>query len=401
MTELKRSLSLAEISLISIGNIIGAGVFILLGTIIRNGGTLTMPILAFAAIFNILAGLVYAELGSAYQSNAVEFEAINDTMGPFAANISTIILLGFLIMTIATLALMFGAYISDNKVHQLFIAFLLILLLSIINLLGIELSKIITNGFGVLKLAALSILIILGISFIKWDSLVKKQPKMSINTFTYLSFLAIFLFNGYDAVVKMSDEVKDPANNIPKSIIISIVACTIIYALIGAIAIGMNIPAFRPINEMFKRIYSAPLMNIIVFVIGLITIFNTTFISMLALSRYIYGLARKKENFIPESLAAVNEKYKTPHYSIFVVFVLVIAALLLGSFEKSTVVTNVFLMIFMSILTIAAIMLRYTRPNMPRPFKIPLNIGNFPMPSVVLLGLILGFCIVLMGKPLK
>ncbi len=380
MVELKKSLSLFDITILSIGNIIGAGVFLLLGSIIRYGGSNIVPIFTIAAIFNIIAGMAYGELGSMYKSNAVEIKTIEDAFGKPIAKIGIVVLFSFLIISISTLAIMFGTYFTDNKNYQLIISFILVCILSIINYFGIEGSKIITDVFGSIKLIALIAIITVGIFYIKFDAIIPKNH-LQFTPLVVTTFLAIFLFNGYDAIVKMTDEMKNPSKDIPKSLFLSILICSVIYILIAVIALSLKIEAFRPINDIVKVLFNIPFADHIIHIIGLVTILNTTFISMLALSRFIYGLS--KEKFIPDALSEVNEKYRTPHYSILLVFVITSLLLLVKKFELSALYTNICLVIFLTLFYITLIILRFKKPDIHRPFKVPFNIKNIPIPIVI------------------
>ncbi len=380
MVELKKSLSLFDITILSIGNIIGAGVFLLLGSIIRYGGSNIVPIFTIAAIFNIIAGMAYGELGSMYKSNAVEIKTIEDAFGKPIAKIGIGVLFSFLIISISTLAIMFGTYFTDNKNYQLIISFILVCILSIINYFGIEGSKIITDVFGSIKLIALIAIITVGIFYIKFGAIIPKNH-LQFTPLLVTTFLAIFLFNGYDAIVKMTDEMKNPSKDIPKSLFLSILICSVIYILIAVIALSLKIEAFRPINDIVKVLFNIPFADHIIHIIGLVTILNTTFISMLALSRFIYGLS--KEKFIPDALSEVNEKYRTPHYSILLVFVITSLLLLVKKFELSALYTNICLVIFLTLFYITLIILRFKKPDIHRPFKVPLNIKNVPIPIVI------------------
>ncbi len=380
MIELKKSLSLFDITILSIGNIIGAGVFLLLGSIIRYGGSNIIPIFTVAAVFNIIAGMAYGELGSMYKSNAVEIKTIEDAFGRKTAKIGVIILLSFLLITISTLAIMFSTYLTDKKSYQLIISFILVSVLSLVNYFGIEGSKFITDVFGSIKLITLIAIVVVGIFYIKFNTIIPKNH-LQFTPLVVTTFLAIFLFNGYDAVVKMTDEMKNPSKDIPKSLFLSILICSVIYMLIAVIALSLKIKAFRPINDITQILFKVPFAEHIIHFIGLVTILNTTFISMLALSRFIYGLS--KEKFIPEVLADVNERYRTPHYSILIVFIVVSLLLLVKKFELSAIYTNIFLVSFLVLFYITLIVLRFKKPDVVRPFKVPLNIKNIPVPIVI------------------
>lgn len=378
--ELVRSLSLPEVTVLSIGNIIGAGVFLLIGSIIRYGKDNAILIVLTGFIVNAILALTYAELGSMYQSNSVEYESIRDGLGANTASVSTVLLLGFLIVSISTLALFFGSYLSDNETTQFYLALGLVFVLSLVNYFGIEGSKYVMSTIGTVKLTFLGVLIICGVFYLKMGDVAPRKP-ITMNAFVFTSFLAIFLFNGYDAVVKMSDEIKDPEKTIPAALIWSLCICAVIYGLILAIALSMGVSGHRPLNEIIQHMFNMPALNMVTFVVGIVTIFNTTFISMLALSRFIYGLAKDSEK--PSIFAEVNERFRTPHNAILLVFVVSALLLVVGSFEYSVVVTNIFLMGFSLLLLIAVIALRVKEPDAKRPFRIPGDVYGIPVAAVL------------------
>jgi APA family basic amino acid/polyamine antiporter len=391
MAALKRSLSFAEIVIMAIGNIIGAGVFLLLGSIIRYGSKSIVPIFLVATIFNIIAGLSYAELGAMYKSNSVEYDAIKDAFGPATAQIAVISLMFFLVVTINSLALMFGSYITDNTNWQFILSLVLILILSIISFFGIELSKLISNLFGGIKLATLVTIVTVGVFYIKFSSLKSPLENVAFTPLVYTSFLAIFLYNGYDAIVKMSEEMKDPEKDIPRSILTSIFICSLIYILISMIAISLNIKSIRPIDEIARTLFHHPIVGWAIYCIGIVTIFNTSFISTLALSRFIYGLS--KQGFVPSVFSRVNENFQTPHNSILLVFMIVSAMLLVGNFETSVIINNACLMLYLLFMYLTIIVLRKKFSDKKRPFRVPFNVNDIPIPIVLGLLFIIGYIV--------
>ena len=156
--------------------------------------------------------------------------------------------------------------------------------------------------------------------------------------------------------------------------------------MIAWFGVSVEIKGVRIINELFKLVCDKPFVNALIYIVGAATILNTTFISMLALSRFAYGLGKNHQN---EYFSAVNERFHTPHNSIYVVFLVVSVFLLVGGFQYSAVLTNVFLVLFMCLLMASVMVLRIRKPDSQRPFRIPLNISNVPVPIAI------GICMVL------
>jgi len=396
--ELKKSLTLGDTTLLSLGNIIGAGVFVLLGTIIRYSGDVksVMWVLLAAMAVNLVGALCYAELGTMYShTNAMEYEAVKDSFGDGVASMSVVVLMGFFLTTIGALALMFGEYLVDDKVMRFYLALGLVFIISVIMYFGIEGSKMVTNTLGSVKMVSIiglcvACVFVLASKRGEGAAAISKR-RLSFDKFVYISFLAIFLFNGYDAVVKMNNEIKEPAQTIPKALLYSLAICFVIYMMIALTVLRLGILSKKPMNELFQYFWDSDVTRVGIYTLGILTIFNTTFISMLALSRFLYGLAHKKNKWLEN----VNEKFRTPHNCILLVFILSALFLLIGNFESATIWTNIFLIVFLLILMLSVIVLRVTRSDRKRPFKIPLSVGEgiagagIPLPiiaGVVMIG---------------
>ncbi len=115
--------------------------------------------------------------------------------------------------------------------------------------------------------------------------------------------------------------------------------------------------------------------------LGLIIVMNTLFISMLSLSRFIYSLS--KEHLLPSYLNKLDETHKTPYNAIITVFIILTVIALIFTGEKCAMFTNLFFLTFTIFLMISVIILRIYRPDMERPFMIPLSIENIPIPMIV------------------
>jgi amino acid transporter len=399
--ELVKALGFYDLTAIGIGSIIGCGIFFLFSNILQRAGPLTALAFVFAAVPNIIASLSYAELASMYDSNAVEYECLKDSFNETVASVSIYVLLAFLVFNSTTIIL-FASHILNLQHIKFYFCLVVLFVLSIVNYFGIDVSKKITNTMGFIELAILLIVIIFGArywhhdpSFFAFNTNKTVKPQ----TFWVASFLAIFLYTGYDAVVKLSEETKDSKKNVPKSVICTVLITASLYILIAFTAICL--PRFRdiassvmPIGQMFEQIFGPGSYIKIVYLIGLFIVLNTFFVCIISLSRFLYGLSKEKK--LPHVLSDVNDHYNTPHNAILVVFVLVALSVMIDNGEWAASFANIFYLIFLVMLSMAVIILRLKQPDRERPFKIPMNVGNVPIPVVCGIFIYIGYLVLVM-----
>jgi APA family basic amino acid/polyamine antiporter len=224
-----------------------------------------------------------------------------------------------------------------------------------------------------------------------WNpKMITKIPsKPEYNTFWIASFLGLFLFSGYDSVVKLSEETKNPSVNVPWGMMYTILSVTGVYLLLALTATSMSkikdiYTSALPVTEIYKRVFRTstgwPLT-----IIGIAIVLNTFFISIISLSRFSYSLS--KENKLPSFLNVINDRFKTPHNAILAVFIVLAVALLIDNGEKSATFANIFFLIFMILIMKTVIVLRLKNSEKPRSFIIPFNICNIPV--VLVLGIIM------------
>lgn len=393
---LNKTLEQYELTAIGIGSVIGCGIFFLFRNIMKRAGPLTALAFLIAAIPNIIAALSYAELSGMYDSNAVEYDCLKDAFNEKVATASIYFLILFIIFNASTIIL-FCSHILKLDQLKYYFCILVLLILSVINYLGIDLSKNITNTVVIIEFVILFAVILFGMIYWKYDNtFIFIDGTMSVQSFWIAAFLAIFLYTGYDTVVKMTEETKDSKKNVPRAMIWTITIVTVIYLLIAFTAICL--PNYKsisnsltPISKMFEIILGSGSYLKVIYIISVFIVINAFFISVISLSRLLYGLS--KEDKLPKKLSEVNEVYHTPHNAIIITFILIALALLIDNPEWAATFANIFFLIFLLMIFLAVIILRIKQPDRERSFIIPFNVFNIPI--LVVFGIIisLGFII--------
>jgi APA family basic amino acid/polyamine antiporter len=386
---LQKELNVFDLICIGVGGVIGSGIFVLFASILKRSGNYAFLALLLAAIPNIITALSYAELSTMYKSNGMEYDSIRDAFGDTIASISVYILIAFIVFNAGTVLLFAGKVMHLTDYHFI-ISLVILIILALLNYYGIKVSKSVTTTVGIIEITALLLISLLTISLwqLKTMSLFPstlistKQSSPALMSFFIASFLGLFLYNGYDGVVKMTEETFQPEDKIPKGMIGTIIVVTIIYLSLAVTATSLPIKnkiqnSPTPISEIYKYIFKSETAGTIITLIGIIIIINTVFVSCISLSRFGYSLS--KEDKLPKFLSDINDRFKTPHNAVLAVFVLIALVLLIENGEKSAMFANIFFLLFMVLIMSSVIILRYKKPDAIRKYKVPLNIGNIPV----------------------
>lgn len=394
--DLKQSLGEYELVAIGIGSTIGCGIFFLFRNIMQRSGKLTALAFLVAAIPNIIASMCYAELAGMYVSNAVEYESLKDAFNETVANVAIYVLLLFLVFNCTTILIFIGEILQLEH-FKFYFCLLILLVMSAVNFFGIDTSKKITNTMIIVELTILGIVILFGAVHWRIDERFVLTKEIAKNhNFWVAAFLAIFLYTGYDTIVKLTEETKDPKRNVPRALIITISVVTVIYILLGITAVSLGNDNYiaqstMPIAAIFETIIGKGSYTKVVYLIGLFIVINTFFICILALSRFLHSLG--EDGTLPAILSETNAQFQTPHNAIIAVFVVIAFSLLVESGEWATTIANVFFLAFLVLISLAVIVLRSKEPDRERPFKVPLNVGNVPIPAVLGVLVSVGFIV--------
>jgi APA family basic amino acid/polyamine antiporter len=393
-----------------IGLILGAGIYVIIGDVAGIAGNAMWISFIIAAFIALLTGFSYAELSSIFPHSAAEYIfAKNIFDNNFVASIIGCLTIFVAIVSAATVAIGFSQYLSIflTQLPTVFTAMAVIAILSAVSFYGISKSIRISTIFTFVELAGLIIIIIAGFWFSSITSVnFYEMPKKS-NISTHIAALGailssagliFFAYFGFENIVNIADETKNPSRTIPKALLISIIATTIIYILVA-----LSTSALVGWKEL--SLSEAPLASAAekafgnqgVIMLSLIALFatsNTSLMMLISASRIIYGMARNRggdynsppfhsSSVFPSSLARVHHLQRTPWIAI--IITMVIAMLTVGfSLGDISGIANIsvfgIFLVYASV-NLCLIWFRFKKPSVKRPFLSPLNIGNFPILS--------------------
>ncbi len=384
MPELKRALNLFEASVYGIGIILGAGIYVLIGQAAAITGNSLWASFLFTALIASFTGLSYAELSSMFPKAAAEYVY---TKNAFHSKSFPFVLGWFIIFTEifagATVALGFGGYLGNFlagfvNIPVVLLAVLLVLALSVLNFYGIRESARFNVLFTFVEAAGLVFIVYLGLGYI--GSVNYMEMPRGFGGIFSAAALIFFSYLGFEEMANIAEETKRPQKNIPLAIIISLLVTTTLYILVSISAVSVvpwqelgESPAPLALVAETAMPGSSPLLSFI----ALFATLNTVLIILVVTSRMFYGMSKNTKIFKP--LSQVHSKRRTPWVAVIVTMFLVMGLTLIGNISFVALMADLGSFLIFLTVNVTLIVLRYRKPDVERPFRVPLNIGRFPV----------------------
>lgn len=396
---LARTLGLGALTLYGIGDMLGSGIYALVGKVAGVMGNTLWIAFLISMLCAMLTGLSYASLGSRYpQAAGAAYFTHRAYRYPFLSYMVGLAVLASGLTSMATQAHAFSGYfsglVSFFPPPILILSFTL--LLTFVNFWGIRESM----GLNLLCtfVEVMGLLIIIAVGLPHWGEVNYWEIPSSANPEEVLTLplilqgavLTFYSFIGFEDMINVIEEVKDPKRVFPKAVVLALLGVTLIYIAVSISAISV-VPyshlsqSKEPLVEVVR--YGAPGFPIILFSgIALFAITNTALLNYIMGSRLVYGMAQ--QGLLPSFLGAVHPSRRTPHRAIGVLMVMVLTLAFGGDLAVLASATSV-LLLGVFILVNGALILLKRRPNEPR--------GFFDVPLIVPVGGIL-FCTFLLTK---
>ncbi|HLD15986.1 MAG TPA: amino acid permease [Candidatus Nanoarchaeia archaeon] len=386
--KLERSLGLFQVTVAGIGVILGAGVYVLIGIASGYAGNAVWLSFLIGALISIFTGFSYAELSSIFKDDAGEYEYNEKAFNNKVAWIVGMMVIMTGIISGATVALGFGSYFNALTGFSVMAAALLIVMLfSVINFWGIKFSSGLNVLFTFIETFGLLAVIALSLRF--FGNVDYFDMPFGFHGILRATALIFFAYMGFETIVKLAEETKNPTKTIPKALIWSIVISSIIYVLVGISAVSVlgwetlsNSKA--PLAEVAGAALLSGYSFFVLAIIALFSTSNTVLMTLVTTSRLVYGMAKKGS--LPAYFGDVNKTTKTPWVAVLVMMGVTLLFTSIGKIDFVANLNDVFLFLTFATVNAANLALRYKQPNLKRRFKVKFNIGKFNVVSF--LGLI-------------
>jgi APA family basic amino acid/polyamine antiporter len=379
-SSLKRELGLLEVTLSGVGIILGAGIYVLIGEAAALAGNAVWLSFLLAALVAVFTGLSYAELSSLFPSAGAEYDYTARAFRPRLAFVIGIMVILSGVIGASTVALGFAGYFSAfTQLPDLPVAAILLLLLAFLTAWGIRESTAVAILFTLVEVGGLAGIIAIGMP--RLGSVNYLQMPTGLTGIFSGAALIFFAYQGFEEMVKLSEETREPEKTIPRGLILALIITIILYLLVAVAAVSAvgyerlaASPA--PFTEIAKDALGANGTALFT-VIALFATANTVLLMLIASSRITYGMA--KRGSLPFGLGQVHPVRRTPVRAIIGITVLALIFLALGDIRVVAQITNFTLYVTFFVINAAVIALRFRSPELLRPFRIPLNIGIVPV----------------------
>lgn len=416
--ELKKSLSALDLTVFGVGVIIGTGIFVLTGKVAKEtAGPATALAFVAAGIVCALAALCYAEFASTVPVAGSAYTFSYASLGELVAwTIGWDLVLEFALGT-AVVAVGWSGYVRslmDNIGWSMpevlsgpeaadgfgfdLLAFVLVLLLTVILVVGVKLSARVTALVVAIKVTVVLIVIVAGSFFIKADNYSPfvpdpvQQPAGSgmdaplvqlifgyaptnfgvMGIFTAAS-VVFFAFIGFDVVATAAEETKLPQRDMPRGILGSLLICTVLYVAVSLVVTGMQhygeLSVSAPLADAFKATGHPFYAGVISFgaAVGLTTV---CMILLLGQTRVFFAMSR--DGLLPRFFSVTHPKFRTPYRPTILLGVLIAIIAGFTSLEELATLVNIGTLFAFVVVALGVIVLRRTRPDLPRAFRTPL-----------------------------
>jgi APA family basic amino acid/polyamine antiporter len=376
-------MGLFHLTMYGVGLILGAGIYVLIGEAASLAGDAVWISFVLGSIVALFAGLSYAELASIFPKAAAEYTYIKNAFkNNFFAFIIGWLTIVTSMITAATVALGFGGYFAEFwNIPIVISSIVLISILSIVNFIGIRETSWANTVFTIIEATGLILIIVIGFTVSDPEPVNYFEGPIGITGIIFAFVLIFFAFIGFEDMVNVAEEVRNPKKTIPRAIIYAVIITGIIYILVSvsvvrAVSWEDLAKSTAPLAEVAKR--GLGIQGSTIFLgIALFAITNTVLITLVAGSRIIYGMAREKS--LPEILSKIHSKTKTPWIAIITIMLIAIGFSFVGNIVTVANMTVFAVVITFATINLTVIVLRYKEPNIERGFKVPLNIGKFPV----------------------
>lgn len=371
---LKRVVGTSMLTLYGIGNIVGAGVYVLVGKIAEPAGYLAVLAFLVAALVAFGAALSYAELASRFPVSAGIAVYLHEAFK--ARRLSTIVglmLVGAGVVSSATLLKGFAGYFSQLTGIDPWLGIIgAAVIVTAVMLKGIKESV----GFA----AVLTVIEVGGLLFLV-GSIVGAQPgavtvfangfSHALGDFSAVSFagvvsaafIAFYAFVGFEDMVNIAEEVKKPQTAFPRAILTSMAVVTVLYIAVTVAVLGILTPqVLGDSSAPLADAYTTATGNGagIIIVISLLATLNGVLVNIVMGSRFLYGMARR--GWIPEWFSKVSQRH-VPTRGIIIVSSLALIAALLLPIERLAQLTSLLLLVVFLAANVSLIVVRRSQPQ--------------------------------------
>ncbi|MDK9496785.1 amino acid permease [Streptomyces katrae] len=397
---LRRSLTMWQLTMISIGATLGTGIFVVLGTAAPKAGPAVTISFVLAGLTALFSALSYAELAGSVPVSGSSYSYAYATMGELIAWICGWCLVLEYAVSVAAVAVGWGQYLNEFLDGTIGVTVpeavsaplgdggfinlpaLVVVLLSMVFLMrGAKESATVNSIMVAVKIVTLLLFIGIGVMGIKAGNYTPLAP-LGVTGISAAASTLFFSYIGFDAASTAGEEAKDPKKDLPRAIMLSLAIVTVLYVLVAFVAVGaMPWQDFEgteaALAQIMTDVTGTSAWGVVLAAGAIVAIFSVVFAVLYGQTRILFAMSR--DGLVPKVFAKVDEKTGAPRANVVIVSLfcgLLAAFIPLGKLADATSIGTLFAF---GLVNVAVIILRRTRPDMPRTFKVAL----FPVTPIL------------------
>ncbi|MET0515073.1 MAG: amino acid permease [Nitrospiraceae bacterium] len=410
---LKRTLTAWDLTGLGIGAIIGTGIFVLIGTAIVGdahrpgaGPGITLSFV-LSGLTCALAALCYAEFAAMIPVAGSAYTYSYATLGEFLAWLTGWNLILEYGVACVAVAIGWSGYFNnilklcgielpywathapgtDGGIANLPAA-IIVLLVTIILVIGVKESARATCAIVLVKLGVILFFLVVGMGSVDTANWTPFMP-YGFDGVGAAAAIVFFAYVGFDAVSTTAEEARNPQKDLPIGIIASLSLCTLLYIAVAAVLTGLvpytkidiHAPVAEALNVVGYRWGAA-----IVATGAVAGITSVLVVMMMGQIRVFFAMSR--DGLLGPWLSVVHPRYRTPHHATYLTGIAVAILAACIPIGDAADMTNIGTLFAFVLVCVGVVVLRYSKPDYPRPFRVPL------MPIIPILGMLA--CLALM-----
>nr|WP_245646101.1 amino acid permease [Nocardiopsis trehalosi] len=391
---LRRSMGLAQLTMISIGATLGTGIFVVLGEAVPLAGPAVVLAFVVAGVTALLSALAYAELAGMIPASGSAYSYAYATMGELVAWVCGWCLMLTYGVSVAAVAVGWGEYIdellrlttgtalpaaltqppgADGGLVNLPAAVVVVLAMAAL-LGGVRESAALNTVMVAVKIGVLVMFVAIAATAVRDGNF---TPFLPLGTAGVSAAGATLFFSyiGFDAASTAGEEARDPQRDLPRAILLSMVVVTALYCLVAFVAVGA-LPwtefadSEATLAHILTVVTGTPVWSVVFAAGAVVAIASVVLVVLYGQTRILFAMSR--DGLIPRVFSRVDRRgIPRANTVILTAAVALLAALVpLGHLADATSIGTLFAF---ALVNVAVLVLRRTRPDLRRRFRVPLS----------------------------
>lgn len=389
---LRRSLSMWQLTMISIGATLGTGIFVVLGEAVPEAGPAVTLAFVFAGLTALFSALSYAELAGTIPVSGSSYSYAYATLGELVAWICGWCLLLEYGVSVAAVAVGWGDYLNELLDGTIGVTLpaalsappgdgglfnlpaLIVVMLAMVFLLGGAKESARANTIMVMvKIAALVLFCVIGFLGFKSGNYADFMP-LGVQSIGAAGAILFFSYIGFDAASTAGEEARNPKRDLPRAIMLSLVIVTALYVLVATVAVGAwdwrkFAGSEASLTAIMNDVTGQSFWGTLLAAGAVVSIASVVLTVLYGQTRILFAMSR--DGMVPKVFGRVSPRTGTPRVNTVIVSLfcgVLAAAVPLGELVNATSIGTLFAF---ALVNVAVVVLRVTRPTMDRSFKVP------------------------------